>query len=202
MSTVAEPQPLHVVYYAGPTGSPYRLLRHLAALARSASIEAGPTPARAEVLWPRGAAVLSLRLSLVVTRGVAWHQPIEGLAAESDEVRGELESLKRADAVVLPVDGRARWFPLGVHRATMLRADLSAAGRRPELVPVLVQVNRYTDPNEPAAALPELARALAWPRCDYVEAFPREKRGAGEALARAIALYEESPGVSGRGAAP
>ncbi|WP_437605848.1 hypothetical protein WMF20_32945 [Sorangium sp. So ce834] len=199
MTTPAQPLPLHVAYYTGPTGSPYRLLRHLAALARSASIEAGPTPARADLLWPRGAAVLPLRLSLIVTRGVAWHEPIEGLAAESDEVRGELDALRRAQVVVLPIDGRARRLALGVHRAAALRADLIAAGRQPEQVPVLFQVHRYADPNEPAAALPDIARALAWPRWDHVEAFPREKRGAREALDRAIALHEESRGASARG---
>lgn len=36
----------------------------------------------------------------------------------------------------------------------------------------------------------------------HVEAFPREKRGAREALDRAIALYEESRGASGCGDAP
>ncbi|WP_437964700.1 hypothetical protein WMF04_34190 [Sorangium sp. So ce260] len=202
MSTAAQPQPLHVVYYAGPAGSPYRLLRHLAGLARSASIEAGPTPARAELLWPRGAAALTLRLSLVVTRGVAWHEPIEGLAAESDEVRAELEALRRAQVIVLPVDGRARWLALGVHRARTLRADLLAAGRQPGEVPVLFQVHRHADPNEPAAALPDIARALGWPRCDHVEAFPREKRGAKEGLDRAIALCDERQGASGGAAAP
>ncbi|WP_437522426.1 hypothetical protein WME79_31600 [Sorangium sp. So ce726] len=202
MSTSAQPQPLHVVYYMGPTGSPYRLLRHLAGLARSASIEAGPTPAGVQLLWPRGAAALPLRVSLVVTRGVAWHEPIEGLAAESDEVRAELEALKRAHVVVLSVDGRARWLALGVHRTTTLRADLIAAGRQPEQVPVLFQVHRHADPNEPAAALSDIARALVWTRCDHVEAFPREKRGAREALDRAIALHEERQGTSGRDSAP
>ncbi|WP_437275427.1 hypothetical protein WME90_29815 [Sorangium sp. So ce375] len=202
MSTPASPQPLHVVYYAGPTGSPYRLLRHLAGLARSSSIDAGPTPARAQLLWPRGAAAVPLRVSLVVTRGVAWHEPIEGLAAESDEVRAELEALKHADVVVLPVDGRTRWLALGVHRARTLRADLIAAGRQPAQIPVLFQVHRYADPNEPAAALSDITRALAWPRCDHVEAFPREKRGAKEALDRAVALYEQSRSASGRDPAP
>ncbi|XYH94175.1 hypothetical protein ACMHYB_41005 [Sorangium sp. So ce1128] len=195
MSAASEPQPLHVVYYTGPAGSPYRLLRHLAGLARSASIEAGPTPSSAELLWPRGAIAVPLRLSLVVTRGVAWHEPIEGLAAESDEVRGELAVLRHARVVVLPVDGRARRLALGAHRAMTLRADLIAAGRQPEQVPVLFQVDRHADPHEPAAALSDIARALGWPRCAHVEAFPREKRGAREALDRAIVLYEEAYGA-------
>jgi hypothetical protein len=190
--------PLRVVYYAGLTGSPYRLLRHLATLATAASMDEDPCATEASLRWPHAGAERAVHLSLVVTRGVAWHLPIETLAGTSEQVRWELEALRRAEVVVFLVDGRARGLALNRRFTQLLAADLATAGRRPEDVPVLFQVHRYPEPDGGAAPLPDLVRALAWPRSDHVEAHPRERRGAGEALDRAIELHGELLGGPGR----
>ncbi|MGK3991997.1 hypothetical protein [Sorangium sp. So ce1024] len=73
----------------------------------------------------------------------------------------------------------------------MLRADLIAAGRNPDEIPVVFQICHPYQEGVPTTPTSGIVPALTWARCDHLEAFPGEMRCTKEALDRAIGLYEE-----------
>ncbi|WP_437313961.1 hypothetical protein [Sorangium sp. So ce385] len=158
------------------------------------------TPTEGHVLWTYGDALYFLHLFSVWERSAAWNVAIENLvadeAARAAEDHGrtdfafanELAALKRAQAVVFLATNAEHCFGRMRHFVKMLRADLVAAGRDPDSVPVVFQINHWGPPIMPMS---DLLQVLTWPRCDHVQAFSEDHRGAKEALDRAIALYEE-----------
>lgn len=188
MSAMIAHPPLHVAYYAGPTGKPYRLLRHLASVAVAASIADEPFAARARLSWAHRGVERDVDASLIATRTVGWHLPLHELT--EDAIATEVEALRCADVIVFMADGRRHTLALNRSLVRVLSDDVVAVGRGSE-VPVVFQIHRYPASEGPEATIEELRAALVWPRCEYVEAHPREKRGAAEALGSAIDIHDE-----------
>ncbi|WP_437708770.1 hypothetical protein WMF45_31460 [Sorangium sp. So ce448] len=180
-------------------GDPEKLLRHVGSYGSdSVVIDEPGGPREGRVLWTRGDVVYSLHLFFVWVRGSSWAHAIENLVAtEAAEHHGsttfarELAALKRAQTIILLVDDQTHRIWRGRHFTKMLRADLIAAGRNPDDIPVVFQINHPCQEGVPTTPASDIIPGLTWARCDHVEAFPKEKRGAKEALDRAIALYEE-----------
>ncbi|WP_437964702.1 hypothetical protein WMF04_34200 [Sorangium sp. So ce260] len=186
-----------MVYYKATMGAPETLLRHVCSLGDDGVIVSEPVPREGHVLWARGDVVYSLHLFFVYSRGRS-SRSIENLVAiEAAADDGypvfarEFAALKHAETIVLSVDDTEHRFGRNKHFVEVLRADLIAAGRDPDAVPVVFQINHPCNDGVPTIPVADMVQALTWARCDHVEAFPQDKRGAKEALDRAIALYEE-----------
>lgn len=124
----------------------------------------------------------------------------------------DMAELTTADVIIFVVDDQAHRFQRYERNLRRLEEDLSAVNRAPRDVPVVFQIHRLVEDmaeeeatlevvftrsgQEPerrritAVPVADLRQMLVWPRCDHVVAFPRRKRGAKEALDRAIDLYE------------
>lgn len=200
MSTDLE---LFVVYYAATYPIPVEFLPKLAGLAREATVKLQPWPAEAELRWPRPQAdtsTIKVHLTWVAQRlASAGLKPIEELVAGEATYPAhfdrsytrDFEALKRAHAVVYLVDDQAHRFKRYVRHIGTLRADLIAAGHRPEDVPVVVQIAHPMLEGVATRPTGDLIEAISWPRCRYVEMFGSEKRGIGGALDQIITLYQE-----------
>ncbi|XXT16023.1 hypothetical protein WME94_37890 [Sorangium sp. So ce429] len=189
---------LEVVYYKATLSAPEALLRHICALGIDGVVVEEPAPKEGRVLWTCGDVLYSLHLFFVRSRCGPWNHSIEDLVAmEAAADHGdtsfaqELAALKRAQAIILVVEDAMPRFGRTRHFVKMLRDDLIAAGRDPDAIPVVFQINHSYQDGVPTMPISDLLQVLTWLRCDHVEAFAREKRGAKEALDRAIALYEE-----------
>ncbi|WP_437586348.1 hypothetical protein [Sorangium sp. So ce1000] len=189
---------LEVVYYKATVSSPEALLRHVCSLGIDGLVVDDPVPKEGCVLWPVGDVMYALNLFFVWTRCGPWNHAIEDLVAmEAAANHGdtsfaqELAALQRAQIIVLVVEDAVPRFGRTRHFVKMLRADLIAAGRDPDAIPVVFQINHSYQDGVPIMPISDILEVLTWARCDHVEAFAREKRGAKEALDRAIALYEE-----------
>jgi hypothetical protein len=187
---------IRVAYYSVATPFFDRLLAHLSSFGRDVAMEEGPSPGRCTMLWPRPGGDVEVEILGVSSRLASGARlPImELIAMERASGAGtferELEALRAAAVVVFVVDDQAHHFKRYVRAIETLRADLLAAERQPEEVPVVFQLNHTMLEGIGVTPVADLAQALTWPRCAYVEAFPKEKRGAREALDRAIDLYD------------
>ncbi|WP_437950306.1 hypothetical protein WME98_05430 [Sorangium sp. So ce296] len=189
---------LDVLYYKTTMSAPETLLRHLCSLGRDGAVADEPVPSEGRVLWARGDVVYSLHLFFVWLRGT-WPAPTlaDFAALEAAENRGSttfaqrFAALKRAQAIVFLTDNQAYRFKRNRQFLLRLRADLISAGRDPDTVPVVFQINCYCREDVLKTPTSDIIQVLTWPRCDHVEVFPQEMRGAKEALDRAITLYEE-----------
>ncbi|WP_437996119.1 hypothetical protein WMF26_33865 [Sorangium sp. So ce185] len=178
--------------------APDGLLRHLCAQGRDGIVGEGSVPHEGRVLWARGDVLYSLHLFFARLRGT-WPVPTmaEDAAQEAAEGHGStffaqrFAALKRAQVVVFVTDNQAYRFKRNRAFLLRLRADLISAGRDPDSVPVLFQIDCYRLEDVDKTPASEIIQVLTWSRCDHAQAFPEEKRGAKEALDRAIALYEE-----------
>ncbi|WP_437765815.1 hypothetical protein WMF27_27895 [Sorangium sp. So ce281] len=190
---------LEVVYYKSTMGSAAKLLRHVCSFGSDSAVvdePGGPTEGR--VLWPHGDVLYSLHLFFVWVRGSSWSHAIENLVATeaaanhgSTTFSRELAALKRAQIIILLVDDQTHRVWRGPHFTKMLRADLVAAGRDPDTIPVVFQIYHPHQEGVPTSPTSDIVPGLTWARCDHLESFPGDKRGMKEALDRAIALYEE-----------
>ncbi|AUX35000.1 uncharacterized protein SOCE836_071880 [Sorangium cellulosum] len=190
--------PLEVVYYKSTMGNAEGLLRHVFSHGSDGVVVEEPVPREGRVLWTRGDVVYSLHLFFVEARGSSWAHAIENLVAteaatvhESTTFAREFAALKSAQTIILLVDDQTHRVWRGRHFTKMLRADLIAAGRNPDDIPVVFQIDHPCQEGVPTTPSSDIIPGLSWARCDHIEAFPKEKRGAKEALDRAIALYEE-----------
>jgi hypothetical protein len=191
---------IEVVYYKANWNTPKSILGYLCSLGSDGAVDDERTPTEGHVLWTHGNAQCSLHLFSVWQRSAAWNVAIENLVADEavraaeDHSRAdfafanELAALKRAQTIVFLATNAEHCFGRMRHFVKMLRADLVAAGRDPDSVPVVFQINHWGPPTMPMS---DLLQVLTWPRCDHVQAFSEDHRGAKEALDRAIALYEE-----------
>ncbi|MGK3991994.1 hypothetical protein [Sorangium sp. So ce1024] len=189
---------LDVVYYKATLSAPEALLRHICALGVDGVVVDEPVPKEGHVLWKCGDVMYSIHLFFVWSRCGPWNYSIEDLMAmEAAADHGdtsfaqELAALKRAHTIILVVEDAVPRFGRTRHFVKMLRADLIAAGRDPDTIPVVFQINHSYQEGVPTMPLSDLLQVLTWSRCDHVGAVAREKRGAKEALDRAIGLYEE-----------
>jgi hypothetical protein len=189
---------LDVLYYKTTMSAPEALLRHLCTLGGDGVVADELVPSEGRVLWPCGDVVYSLHLFFVWLRGT-WPAPTlaDFAALEAAENRGStsfaesLAALKRAHAIVFVTDNQAYRFKRNRQFLLRLRADLISAGRDPDTVPVVFQINCYCREDVTKTPTSDIIQVLTWPRCDHIEVFPQGLRGAKEALDRAIALYEE-----------
>jgi hypothetical protein len=189
---------LEVVYYKSTMGSAAKLLQHVCSFGSDSSVADEPLPREGRVLWVRGDVVYELHVFFVYARGSSWSHAIESLvameaAADNDDpvFARELAALKRAQIIILLVDDQTHRVWRGPHFTKMLRADLVAAGRDPDTIPVVFQIYHPYQEGVPTTPTSDIVPGLTWARCDHLESFPGEKRGMKEALDRAIALYEE-----------
>jgi hypothetical protein len=102
-----------------------------------------------------------------------------------------LAALQRVQVVVFVADDQAHLLWRHACALKVLRADLVEAGRDPDSIPVVFHIDHPDEEGCPVAPMSEVTQRLTWPRCSYVEAFPKEnRRGTSEALDRAIDMYE------------
>jgi hypothetical protein len=189
---------IRVAYYSVATPFFDRLLVHLSSFGREVAMEEGPSPRRCTMLWPRPGGEVEVEVRGVSSRlaSGARLSILELIAMErasgagADTFERELDALREATAVVFVVDDQAHHYKRYIRAIETLRADLLAAGRRLEEVPVVFQLNHAMLEGIGVTPVTDLVQALTWPRCAYVEASPKEKRGAREALDRAIDLYD------------
>ncbi|WP_437911944.1 hypothetical protein WME73_31460 [Sorangium sp. So ce302] len=178
-------------------GAPENLLRHLCSLGDDGVVVDESVPREGHVLWARGDVVYALHVFFVYSRGRSSRAIEDLVAIEAAADDGypvfarEFAALKHAQSIVFSVDDAEHRFGRSQHFVKVLRADLIAAGRDPDAIPVVFQINRPYNDGVLTVPTSDIVQALTWARCDHVEAFPQEKRGAKEALDRAIALYEE-----------
>ncbi len=104
-----------------------------------------------------------------------------------------LRFLEQLDLVVIVVPrfGRHQGYP-----AQVLAELLPSLGHRPEVVPVVFQLDRYQNNPEMAAphsvALHTLVELCNWPCCAHHEADSGTGEGCRETFNKAIALYERT----------
>ncbi len=182
-----EATPIHVVYYTATLGRPEGLVRHLCTLGAQAALEGTRFLREARLLWPHRGRPRAVEVFVVATRGTSWHEAIGNILSLNDDIPRELEALRRADVVVFLASSHQQAFGRNLLFLKLLRADLVAAGRDPDSIPVLFQIQRVSGGATPTA---ELIRVLTWARSDHLEAFPEESRGLGEALDSALDLFD------------
>ena len=109
----------------------------------------------------------------------------------------QFEWLGQADAIVFVVSLKAAAVGSCVAQLESLTRDLVTAGRTPEQIPLVFQLNKHDllvddpDPEQRAAPVEELKRKFLWPGCDYVESIATRRFGVNEALERVLELHEE-----------
>ena len=112
--------------------------------------------------------------------------------------RKEFEWLHCCDAIVFVVNPKASGIQTGLDWMVALREDLVAAGRDPDRIPLVFQLNKRDlpvgDPDPDRCALPveTLKKLFQWPGCRYAEAIARQRIGVFEALEDVIDLYEHT----------
>jgi hypothetical protein len=115
----------------------------------------------------------------------------------------QFEWLGQADAIVFVVNSKAALSGVCLTELKGLTRDLAAAGREPEQIPLVFQLNKHDllvddpDPEQRAAPVEALKQKFLWPGCDYVESIATRRLGVTEALARVLELYESRFAATG-----
>jgi hypothetical protein len=194
----AHASPLHAVYYTATFGRTENLVRHLIALSSDTPFQDGLFVRDASLLWRSGDLARAVDVFVVATRTLTWNQPIQNILDLNDVIPQELEALRRADVIIFLAGNYVPFYGRNLHFIKLLRADLVAAGRDPDQMPLLFQIQRApAGTTTPTTLTAELIPVLSWPHCDHREAFPEDGRGYKEALDRAIELYDERRRMTG-----
>lgn len=110
-------------------------------------------------------------------------------------INRELEWLRGCDAIVFVVDSRTAVVRMSEVRLRTLREDLVAAGRDPDMIPLVFQLNKrdlanYPDPDQRALPVSQIEEKLRWPGAKYIESVANQRIGVFEALGEVLDLYE------------
>lgn len=104
----------------------------------------------------------------------------------------EADFLRSADGIVFVADSVSHMFDLAVMLLKRTAGELRFMGSRPEIIPVVFQLNKRDLPD--ALPIEAMKRELTWPICDHIETNAETGVGVVESLDRLIKLIEQVKG--------
>jgi hypothetical protein len=149
-----------------------------------------------DITFERHGVTYDLQLKAGQQRG-SLGGPITTLFDVSPRIRQEFEWMQRCDAIVFVVNPKADMVPCGEGWLMHFREDLVSAGRDPDQIPLVFQLNKQDmpvdapNPDWSAVSVETLEQTFKWPGCRYVPSIAQQRVGVHEALGEVIDLYED-----------